>query len=104
MRERNTDLGEHIEVSVTIDFNIFAVPVHQTRQSMRQVEAQETANDNAVGVTFNNFLDPTFDSGEGVAEERYSGRTGKPQDPFKALSALELDVAEASCKLLLIGA
>ena len=61
---------EALARAVTIDFDVFAVPVHQTRQPMRQIEAQETAHHDPVGMPLDDFLDSTFDGGKRVAEQR----------------------------------
>jgi hypothetical protein len=43
MRQRNTDVGKDIKIGITIDFDVFAIPVDEAGEPMRQIEAQETA-------------------------------------------------------------
>src|SRR4030088_957434 len=57
MRQRNAHLGKEIEIGVVVDLDILAVPVDKAGQPMRQIHAQQAADDNRVRISLDDFLD-----------------------------------------------
>ena len=104
MGQGHADLGEQVEIRVAVDLDILVVPIQQTRQFGRKLDAVGPADDDRMRVALDDLVHLARDRSLGVLQQRDAGRTARPVDALELLLSRQMRRAEAISERELIRA